>query len=103
MCFSRLRFSLDASAGSGSWRDGAWVPAWWLSYSCCLLLLMEEVVPCDSLMLVGLLLYINWHQNDFDSKLALIVRNKQDNYLIFIDCAMSGISMSLHLQTSQML
>jgi len=64
---------------------------------------MEEVVPCDSLMLVGLLLYINWHQNDFDSKLALIVRNKQDNYLIFIDCAMSGISMSLHLQTSQML
>ena len=99
-CFSRLRFSLDASAGL---RDGAWAPAWWLSYSCCLLLLMEEVVPCDSLMLVGLLLYINWHQNDFDSKLALIVRNKQDNYLIFIDCAMSGISMSLHLQTSQML
>ena len=88
---------MDASAGSGSWRDGAWAPAWWLSYYCCLLLLMEEVVPCDSLMLVGLLLYINWHQNDFDSKLALIVRNKQDNYLIFIDCAMSGISMSLHL------
>ncbi|CAD6250993.1 unnamed protein product [Miscanthus lutarioriparius] len=46
-CFSRLRFSLDASAGSGSWRDGAWAPAWWLSYSCCLLVLMEEVYMTD--------------------------------------------------------
>jgi hypothetical protein len=63
---------------------------------------MEEVIPCDSLMLAGLLLYVNWHQSDSDSKLALIVRNKQDNYHVFIDCVMSGISMPLYLQTSQM-
>lgn len=28
LCFSRFRFSLGASAASGSWRDGAWVPKW---------------------------------------------------------------------------
>jgi hypothetical protein len=55
-------------AGSGSWRDAAWVPAWWLSYSCCLVLLMEEVVPCHSL--AALLLYVNWHQSDSDSNLS---------------------------------
>jgi hypothetical protein len=52
---------------------------------------MEEVVPCDSLMLAGLLLYVNWHQSDSDSKLAPIVK-KRDNYRVFINCALSGIT-----------
>jgi hypothetical protein len=37
---------------------------------------MEEVVQCDSLLVAGLLFYVNWHQRGPRQQASLIVTNK---------------------------